>query len=710
MSKIRVADFGNRVAPPTSGTRVPAGAFITGDAERAQGTQQLAAGLLNKERAEDDRLAQQAAAEQRQRTAELKSAQRISAYAGFQADLDEYTDNLVGQLERKEVKRDDLTATFDKGLGDLRKARLEALDPESRATVEAHTLTAERSARTKLRRAFDIDMKQERIATINTTLEDYQRLGVKDPAGAIRQAGILLDNEGPGVLGADKVAGTKQSFAEKVWASHFTQRMNDARRDGRSLTKLEADVQGNETLDPDKKNVLLGRIGGFKEQLAAQAERAQRSREATIRAQVESRDRLILAGFTPSAEQDLAMLAASKGTVYEPVVRAQVQFASQTSKFSNMGAREQETFLNQFEAEVRKNPTPDGLKTLEAYQKIAKNQQQLVHDDPISFAGQKGLAQVTPLDFTLAGSNPNGFKDALQARVQVSRGMQGQYGAPLKVLTKEEARTLSDFMRRGTAEHRTQLLSALKGAMPDAESYNATMQQIAPDSPVTAWAGSLMNRRPFVQQNLVRPNVETQATRVSQLMVRGESILNPTAADRKEDGRGGTFKMPQDKDLLAGFEGVMGESYRGRQDAHQIAYQAARAVYASLSADEGDYTGEYRAARWEQAINLSTGGASNFNGAKVPRPYGMREDEFKNAVYTEMGRLSASGRVGLNQQQLQRLQLEASGDSQYLVRSGTGYLLDKGGRPVVIDLMSSSVRPEGFKDEKGKPLVESIPK
>jgi hypothetical protein len=527
-----------------------------------------------------------------------------------------------------------------------------------------------------------------------------------DRAGALKQAEAAFASEGSAIFGRDVATKQMQGFRERVAVTDWSNRILGAKNDVRALSQIEAEIQKDADLDPDKKTVLTGRAMGMKETLLARAERAAQSRERVIRSQIETRDRLILAGFPPSAEQDVAMLTAAKGTPYEPVVRAQVQFAAQTSRFSAMPPRQQEQFMNEFEATVRKNPTPDGEKTLDAYRKIAKNQQELVRDDPVSFAAQRGLATVQPIDFTQTAT----LKDQLLARVSVARGMQGQYGAPLKVLTKEEAAALSGFLKNGTAESRTQLLGALKGAMPDQESYVATMQQIAPDSPVTAWAGSLMSRRPYVQENTIRANVETQATRVSQLMIRGESILNPSAGDKKQDGKGSAFKLPSDKDLRQGFEAQMGDAYRGREDAHTIALQSAKAVYAALSVDEGDYSGEFRTARWQTAVNLATGGATAFNGAKVVRPYGMREDDFKNAVYTEMGRLAASGRVGLTQQQLQRARLESHGDSQYLVVTGTDYLRDKSGQPVVIDLMQQSVAPTGYTDEQGRSLVNQIPK
>jgi hypothetical protein len=236
------------------------------------------------------------------------------------------------------------------------------------------------------------------------------------------------------------------------------------------------------------------------------------------------------------------------------------------------------------------------------------------------------------------------------------------------------------------------------------------MQQIAPDSPVTAWAGALMGKRPMVQKNLFSPDVETKATKVAQLMLRGEGLINPTAADRKADGKGKPMVMPKEKDLDGAFDGMAGDAYRGRPDAHSIALQASKAVYAALSSDVGDFSGEYDSRRWQQSVELATGGVTDVGGAKVVKPYGMGDGEFKDAVFSELGKLSQSGRVTLTKPMLPRMQLESAGDAKYLVRSGTGYLRDKQGAPVMIDLYNASQEPQGMKDAQGRDVVGQIPK
>lgn len=710
MAKIQIGEWGRRAAPAVTGNRVPASAFVSADPQTAGALQSMAEGMVTKVRAQEHAdakaIADREVREAERRQGELKRAQNVGAYAGFQADLDEMLDGLTGQLTSNAVTRDKLPEVFDKNLADLKKKRLDGLDPEQQALVGAHFMTAERGARSRLRKVTDLHERQERVAVISTTLEDFQRLAVKDPAKAIGQANMLLDAEGPGVLGADKVALHKQQFAEKAYASHYTSRLNMVRHDANGLAALEADIAKTDALDPDRKNVLLGRVMGMRETLASKAERAQASRLRTVERQMNTLNSMTLQGFDVPADQLMAVASAAKGTELEPIAQQMVLFSRESARFRAMPPRAQEAYLNNLEANVRKSPSPGGIEFLGKLRTIAGNQQQLVADDPISFAGQKGLAEVVPFDFT----KPDTFKDQMLARLSVVEGMQKQYGAPLKVLTKQEAATLSDFMRRATSEDKAGILGALKGAVPSAPAYQAIMQQIAPDSPVTAWAGALMGRRPMIDRNLLSPDVETKAGRVAELMLRGEALINPSAGDRKADGKGKPMVMPKDKDLTGVFEGLAGEAYRARPDAHNIAMQSARAVYAALSADAGDYSGELDGTRWRQSVELATGGFTNIGGVNVVRPYGMEEGEFKTAVAGELGKLSQSGRVTLTKPMLSRMQLESAGDAKYLVRSGTGYLLDKTGSPVLIDLFAASQQPQGLKDAEGRDVVGQIPK
>lgn len=297
--------------------------------------------------------------------------------------------------------------------------------------------------------------------------------------------------------------------------------------------------------------------------------------------------------------------------------------------------------------------------------------------DPISFAAQKGLADVAPLDFT----KPQTLADQLMARAQVARGMQAQYGSPLKSLTNEEAIALGRLMRDGGVTEKRQILGALSQALPDRDVYMATMGQIAPDDPVTAMAGAVARRGDGSAIGT------TKGRLLSDLILRGQGLLAP---NRKEDGKpsGGTLiKMPADKDLDTAFASYEGNAFAGKEQARNAYVQSAKAVYAALSSDEGDQTGVLNSGRWQTAMRLATGGIEKHNGRSIVLPYGADYSDFRRGLDERAKTLIDSKRLDdqMTVARLRNLPLENVGDGRYVFRAGDGVLAGKDGRPVVID-------------------------
>ena len=524
-------NYAGRVAPPTQTGRMPADAFITPDSGLGETAQRAGAQLLNDERQEGkerDRYVLQKT-DQLEREARHKAQvdeergrrnKAAATFATYQVELGAVADDITTRLGEGLLKRDDADKELQKRIAELKKTHVEPLDPMSQADLADNLIRFDGAASAQLTKALREHAKKERASSFTQLTESLQRMGVKDPAGAEAQARAAFSGEGAALFGADAATKQFQTFRENVYAAHFTERLNGVRRDSKGLAALEKDVAGNATLDPDKKNILLGRITGFRETLAAAAARAQDSRLKTLEHQINAADSLILQGFEPSAQQLSTLATAAKGTPYEPVVQAQIAFANQTTKFRALPPRGQEAFINDFEKQVRSNPTPDAVNTLGKMRTIFNSQREAVRNDPISFAAQKGLADVQPLDF----SKPDTLPDQLMARASVSRGMQAQYGSPLKVLTTEEAATLGKLMREGSVDQKRQVLGVLANGLKDREAYNATMSQIAPDDPVTAHAGVIAGRGLMTNRN----------RHLSDIILRGQSILQP---NKKEDGQ-----------------------------------------------------------------------------------------------------------------------------------------------------------------------------
>lgn len=684
MAKIPTGEFGYG-APKLDRTEIPIA--------RAPGGSAIGAALEDVGRMGMQIVQRQAAEQDQERKAEEEQGRRNKMAAGFaqyQVDLEDLQANIGQRLDDGQVSRDDAQKEFQDGLAKLKKGHIAGLDPASQAALQDNLIRFDGAANARIRDALTKHAKQERVGNFTTAIESFERLAMTDRPAALRQAEAVWKEEGVKLYGAAQASKQMQGFRERVAFSDFANQLNNVRESAQGLTDLEAAVQKDADLDPDKKNVLAGRIKGFQESIQAKAERAERSRLATLDHQVKQVDNLILKGFPPSIEQMAGNLAAAKGTPYEEIVREQIRFVGDASKYMAMRPAQQEAELTRMESAVRARPTPEGVRQLEGYRSIYNSQQNAAREDPISFAVARNLANVQPIDL----SKPDMMGDQLQARLSVARGMQQQYGSPLKVLTKEEAGLMNRFLQEAGTEQKAKWLGDLSGWLDDRQAYSAMMQQIAPDSPVTAVAGSILGKTQptVVERNTFRADTTQTPQQVGAVLLEGERLLNPSKGDKAQDGRGKGFPMPKEVDFKTAFSDQVGRAFAGDPGGADAAYQAVRAYYAGSAAREGNLSGELDRTLLRRSLNAVTGGIVNYNGrGEVIVPWGLDESGFKDAVRQRWP--ASIKQAGLDEAQwgsmLSTLGLQNLGDSRYLVRNGTGYLLGKNGQPVEINLNDS---------------------
>lgn len=453
----------------------------------------------------------------------------------------------------------------------------------------------------------------------------------------------------------------------------------DNNNDRRTLAALERTVNADTKLDEGRKNILLGRIQSKVETLDRRAEMAQMRWERGVERQINAVNAITLQGFEPSAEQMAPLVAATKGTAFEPQVRAMVATANATRQFRLASPQQQERFLTDLETQARQDPTRADLTMMTRLRSIYEAQQKAVRDDPISFAVRQG--QVDPGDTAarpLDLSKPETLGPQLAERATLARSLSSRYGSPLKVLTKEESDALVGALKNASAADRSKYIGSLSRALADdPQAYKAVMAQIAPDSPTTAIAGA------YAANNFRDP----KGKMVSDLILRGQDILQPK---RKEDGspdRGKLWPMPSDTDLRKAFQSYERDAFAGLPQARSDYYQAAQAIYAAKSADAGDSTGVLDSKRWEESIKLATGGVERWNGKATVMPYGMTRGEFRDGLKLRIDALAASGNIdpAVTSGKLWDMPIEIIGDGRYVFRAGDGVMVGNDGRPLVVD-------------------------
>lgn len=326
-------------------------------------------------------------------------------------------------------------------------------------------------------------------------------------------------------------------------------------------------------------------------------------------------------------------------------------------------------------------PTPgDGFAArqhnYEVLTKAVEQVQQARQDDPVGYAIQTGSYGIKPIQ---RFDDTKGLTQELARRAAAAPQMATDYGTPAKLLTNVEAKVLSSTIKALPVEQQKVHLAALYQGVGDMGLFKQTMQGLAPDNPTLAVAGIYQAR-----------GLRTTENRdVADLILRGQAILTP---NKKEDGSGhmggqSLIKMPEEKLLLSYWNSETDDAFKGKEQAADLFLQTSRAIYAARSAEEGDYSGVLNSKRWKSAISLATGGIQSHNGSSIVMPYGMAYDKFQNALQAQAEQIvKAGGALNTTPREMLRLPLENVGDGRYLFRRGTGYLVGKDGRPVVVDL------------------------
>lgn len=309
-------------------------------------------------------------------------------------------------------------------------------------------------------------------------------------------------------------------------------------------------------------------------------------------------------------------------------------------------------------------------------------------EDPMLYAMRENIGGVKPIDW----NDQAAASAELTKRAGVASTMMQSYNAPgFAMLTKDEASKLAAGFNNMGARQKLGYLATMFKAVPQPEAQRAIIQQIAPDSPLTAVAGSLMmiDQVSKVGGGFFTSAREYTPTSVATMILRGEAILNPTKGMKGEDGKPTNMIMPKEIDMRPVFNSQVGKAFANQERDAQVAYQAVKAYYAAKSEEAGDYSGEINSGRLNTAIEAVIGGISDVNGkGEVRRPWGMPEplfrDRLKTAFDAEAKQLNLKGVDAV----FGVYGLENFRDG-YLLRSGTGPLLDKNGLPMVLKLDTS---------------------
>lgn len=299
--------------------------------------------------------------------------------------------------------------------------------------------------------------------------------------------------------------------------------------------------------------------------------------------------------------------------------------------------------------------------------------------DPVQFSLAAG--QTKPIDM----NNQANFGQSIALRAAQVNDLAKAYGTPLTFFSKEEANQIGAFFRDAPVSQQSAYLDTIRQSTGGGQVYMSALQQISTNAPSAAVAGILMDKPGGVvaEKNWFNPDVSVSPETAAQTILSGAAARKGT-----DDAKG--IPMPKDNDLRLEFSDMVKDAFAGDAQGASMAYEIAKDYYAGVMAKKGVVSGEIDSDTWKQAVNVATGGVHDYNGmGSVLLPWGMSAEQFDKQVdqawktqVTGAGIKAPPGQYGL----------QSYGDSQYLVKLGTGYLLKDDGTPVVIDLTQQRQR------------------
>ncbi|HCM9666319.1 hypothetical protein V1591_19920 [Enterobacter roggenkampii] len=423
-----------------------------------------------------------------------------------------------------------------------------------------------------------------------------------------------------------------------------------------------------------------------------QADQIRKQQQAEYRTSIDSRVRDASAAYmrgidfpnAPTQTDFLAAYGVREGNLRYTEFK-NTQIAGQyIGSFRNMPTSSITAYVNQLRPGTEE--TGEGYASrAELFDQVSAAANQVIKQrqaDPIQFSLSSG--QSKPIDMT----NQNNFGQSIALRASQAAELAKSYGTPLTFFSKDEASQIGTFFRDAPVSQQSAYLDMIRQSTGGGKLYMAALQQISANAPSAAVAGILMDKPGGVvaEKNWFNPDVSVSPSTASQTILAG-------AAARKGSKEAKGITMPKENDMRLEFSNTVKDAFAGDAQGASMAYDVAKDYYAGVMAQKGDLSGELDSDVWEQAINVATGGVHDYNGmGNVLLPWGMSSEQFDKEVnqawetqVTGAGVKAPPGQYGL----------QSYGDSQYLVKLGTGYLLKQDGTPVVIDLTQQRQRFSG---------------
>lgn len=404
------------------------------------------------------------------------------------------------------------------------------------------------------------------------------------------------------------------------------------------------------------------------ERLQQKAEMQQLRREAKAERTLAQIDNQAASGLPATDEMWERWAPAFAGTPLQAEFNERRRGEVEIQKVLGLPDAEQQAFVNQRMADLQeKGGTIQQLNAVNRLQRTIEGGRKLRTEAPIAFAQQREGLATDVYDPSSADAT-----DVMDARLDTLKSMRERYGPQvgIKPLLPQEAAGLGAALERSTPEEQGQILEAIYGSIGDLEAYKGALQQIRPDSPVTAVAGMIYAKQRSMEMNPAwyqRSRVVDSKDAAKTILL-GESLINKTKQGKTSDGKI-SFQMPSNEELDTAIDTYVGEAYADRPEVKLMDRQNVRAAYAGRSAGINGGSGTVDTDILDWAVKAAVGAVTKFNDQDTFVPWGMDEDDFRLEARRKLVQAVSDLKLG-PPAMVNGLTLKPIGDSQYVVYRG----------------------------------------
>jgi hypothetical protein len=572
----------------------------------------------------------------------------------------------------------------------IKGANLTDLNPYQRQIINDNIEHTKGSIERSLNGVIVKRTQSDTAATIDQFGEQVQRDAARiGPGAASSKYDAMVDFSGSaaGLSPKDQEA-VKQKFKENVHANFFdaagTQALADKNLDG--VTAVLDKVRGpdGDVLDPKTRTVLTHKLFGFQQHIEAMNARDQNAlaRAGDIREKLgadtlDEAQNLSLNGQYLSPDYIDRLAKNTAGTASEPYAVALLSAQKLIAGFATMTAAERASKIEQARSEgadPTKGTNPQAAKVLTYIEGIDRAANSMAKDNPWSAAQKYGVIKDAPM---LDASNPLGALDVIKQRMVQIRSVESWVGHKVSLFQPLEADALGKGIRSLPLDQQATALGELGKALNDGERIAMVASQLDEKDKTLSIAMSYAGAQ------------TTQGRTAAFLVLKGEQAIKDKLV--KVDGTKET-----------GWRAAISNQIRGAYLNPQIEDKAIDAAFLMLAARTADNT--QADVNPANAVRLATGGIIEFNGAKVPMPFGFTaesqsdgEKRFKKAVETirpaDLADQAPDGRVTVGGaslsvddfvKKLPQARLANFRDGSYYVQAGSGYATNAQGKLIVI--------------------------